>query len=551
MPHRRAGRKPRPKRARRAPPDFPPEIWALVVAISGRQSTGRLCAVSHRFYSIFTPLLYSTTTNMLLSGAQSDLLLRTLGDAHESSLSPNPASVVQTLAVPWLGRGYRRLEARDGLAALRNLVGVPLGGESMRGSALRALEWNVSEGTRQLAKLLSTPGNFPNLKEISVKCKEGAASLALFQIPNLEKIGCSLELSPGRIQATQYAAWPLAWSALGRALKRIPSSSPLLQTLNLKLEMYGGWDTNPSWDSYTGLIKTINQIRFPALTSVELSVTAENFAARVPTADFSPFLLGHLALTRVTLNVDGMRIPSVAEGADLPRLRSFTGSVPQCAAISVCAPELEELSLVFPFIPQEDADDSADPGPPPPPGPSIPKFFPPNVSPSTKRLNLRAINKHNLPSGCDVSPDVLTCLALAFPNITHLDLYLNAQTSPHRDGFSGFTALERLRIRERKDVELPYKHRRKPARVFFPLQKYAPQLAPALPSLPRLTQLDFILLADRSIDEDRLGCPWCDEGWKAPWVPNSLVEYRFGVDRRGGDAGAELVLVGQSVSEES
>ncbi|KAJ7457483.1 hypothetical protein FB451DRAFT_1275021 [Mycena latifolia] len=547
MPHRRAGRKPRPKRARRAPPDFPPEIWALVVAISGRQSTGRLCAVSHRFYSIFTPLLYGTTTNPALSGAQSDLLLRTLGDAHESTLSPNPASVVQTLAVPWFGRGYRRLETREGLAALRNLVGVSLEGEPMRGSALRALEWNVWEGTKQLAKFLGTPGHFPNLKEISVKCKEGAGSLALLQIPNLEKIGCSLELSPGRIRTTEYDARPPSWNALGKALKRLPSSSPLLQALNLKLEMYGGW----TWDNHTGLVKTINQIRFPALTTVELTVTVLHFAARDPAADFSPFLLGHPALTSVTLNLDGMRIPTVEEGAYVPRLRSFTGSVPQCAAISACAPELEELSLVFPFVPQRVSDDAADPDPPPPPGPSIPEFFPPNVSPSVKRLNLRAINKHDLNSGCDVSPDSLTCLALAFPNITHLDLYLTEQTSPHRDGFAGFRALEHLRIRERKHVDFPYTHRRKPARFFFPLKKYAPQLTTALPSLPRLSRVDFLLLADRSIDEDSLGCPCCDEGWKAPWVPNSLVEYRFGVDRKGGDAEAELVLVGQSVSEES
>ncbi|KAJ7451962.1 hypothetical protein FB451DRAFT_1283291 [Mycena latifolia] len=559
MPHRRAGRKPRPKRARRALPDqriirealeVPPEIWALVVAFGGRQATGRLCAVSRRFYFIFTPLLYGATVAWPLTDSQSAaLLIRTLSEAHKSALTPNPASLIQALSVP---RDYRPIDARQELVAVRNLVKLSRGDERMRGSALRALEWNYPARAGELAIFLRASGNFPHLKEISVKYEGEPACLDLIQIPNLEKIGCHLQLSPAireRAASTnfgmtqnepggKYDAWPRSWNALGDALKRLPTSSPRLQALNLKLDM-SQWDTSPSWEGFGDLVKTMNQIRFPALTSVKLAVDVRNCDHGKPAADFAPLLFAHTSLASVTLDVERTRIPTDVHRAQLPRLRSFTGSVQQCAAISACAPELEELCFVFPFDSYRDPDDITN-------SPRfIPSLFPPNIGPTVKHLNVRAVSEWNgLTYGCELSPHALTCLAMAFPNITHLDVYLNPQTNKPRDGFSGFLALEYLCIRERKNMAVS--HRRKPAKTFFSRKKYAAQLSTALPSLPRLLDVEFVLLVDRFVDPDSLGCPCCDKDWNEPWLPNSVVEYRFGVDRTGGEA--ELVLVGQSVS---
>ncbi|KAJ7451985.1 hypothetical protein FB451DRAFT_1283345 [Mycena latifolia] len=558
MPHRRAGRKPRPKRARtgRAIPDqriirdvleAPPEIWALVVAFGNRQSTGRLCAVSRRFYSIFTPLLYGATAGHPVTDSKpAGLLIRTLSDAHTSALTPNPASLIETLSVP---RYHRPIEA---FAALRNLVKLSRGDQPMRGSALRALEWAFPAKAGELAIFLRAPGNFPHLKEISVKYGGEPACLELIQIPSLEKIGCGLELSPeirehapstnvGVAQdedEIRYDAWPRSWNVLGDALKSLPTSSPLLQALDLRVNMSPAWDTSPSWEGFGDLVNTINQIRFPALTSVKLAVNVRDCAHSEPAADFAPFLLAHTSLVSITLDVERTRIPTDVHGAQLSRLRSFTGSVQQCAAVSACTPELEELLFVFPFDPYRDTDDIAN-------SPRfIPSLFPPNINRTVKHLNVRAVSKWNgLTYGCELSPHALPCLAMAFPNITHLDVYLNPQTNKPRDGFSGFLALEHLCIRERKNMAVS--HRRKPAKTFFPRKKYAAQLSTALPSLPRLSDVEFALLVDRSVDPDSLGCPCCDEDWNEPWLPDSVVEYRFGVDRTGGEP--ELVLVGQSV----
>jgi hypothetical protein len=140
--------------------EIPPEIWEQVAAVSGRQAIARLCAASRAFHSLFASLLYSTaTTKPPLTPAQSNLLIRTLSEAHTSWRKPHPVQVVKSFsfAMAW--------DSQQCCDALRNLFEVT-SGQLIRGAALRTLEWNSPE-TDELKTLL-TPGYFPNLKELSV-----------------------------------------------------------------------------------------------------------------------------------------------------------------------------------------------------------------------------------------------------------------------------------------------------------------------------------------------------------------------------------------------
>ncbi|KAJ7100550.1 hypothetical protein C8R43DRAFT_246511 [Mycena crocata] len=91
----------------------------------------------------------------------------------------------------------------------------------------------------------------------------------------------------------------------------IKASSPRLHTLNLSLHASRLWrnDSTPSWDAYTHLISTINQIRFPALMSIQLSVALDFFEPPGPKADLSPFLIDHPLLTDITWDMKELRVP--------------------------------------------------------------------------------------------------------------------------------------------------------------------------------------------------------------------------------------------------
>jgi hypothetical protein len=67
------------------------------------------------------------------------------------------------------------IKLTQSLDALRSLVDnsaldADLSGRLIRGAELRALNWDTEVGADELADLLLTPGYFPNLKELSVKC---------------------------------------------------------------------------------------------------------------------------------------------------------------------------------------------------------------------------------------------------------------------------------------------------------------------------------------------------------------------------------------------
>ncbi|KAJ6554025.1 hypothetical protein DFH09DRAFT_1318684 [Mycena vulgaris] len=446
--------------------DVPPEIWALVVPLAGRQSLGRLCAVSHEFDSIFSPLLYSMTNSPPLTGTQSTLLIKTLAEAHTSSLSPHPAPSIQNIALSdWQG-----ISTLQCLAALKNLCKLPVGGRPMRGSALRTLQRTLP-GITKLGVLLRKPGNFPHLKEISVECTKKRTRFDFMQIPNLEDIKFSLTLyamrtfcSPrytAKARSTmnssgEYEPWRQSWKAFGKALSNLSSTSPLLRTLNLKLRVYaGGNDSTKSlaWDTYTDLMTTINQMRFPALDSINLPIRL-SMVGHGPLIDFSPFMLGHPSLTNVTLNVDGMRHSESLDMVFLPRLRSFTGSLEQCATMSARTRELEHLTIKLP-LPRDlvrITDSSL----------MTTKLFPSTVGPTLTHLNVYAFAEDNVVrvrySHDELSALSLNCLVLAFPNITHLDIFLGEQMIKYLDSFAALPGLEYLCIRECRVVEWELRH---------------------------------------------------------------------------------------------
>ncbi|KAJ7430447.1 hypothetical protein B0H11DRAFT_2393609 [Mycena galericulata] len=367
--------------------EVPPEIWGAVATLSSRQTIAHLCLVSPGFYSIFAPLLYGRTVSPPLTYDQSFLLVKTLSEVDRRALlgDSQPVLLVRSLAIH--GRGG--LEARHGAmsatmchAALRNLSRIP------GGSALRTLKWDMPEHMELLNGML---GYFPNLKEIS-----------FVRTPNLTKLGCRVEFG----WADQGQGGALC-KTLGEALRALPSSSPLLDTLELTL-----WilltGSEPLWDPYRELLATINDLRFPCLISLNLSI--DIFKTRIlhnPTAVavFSPFLHRHPLLADVTLTGGGIR--TAADGAYLPQLRSLTSSVEHYAALLAQAGELERLYIVL-NAPGSRENPTA-------------LSFPPDIGPTVRWLDIVIDEEHVEPY---FPPSSFTCLAAAFPNLTHLNIQI-------------------------------------------------------------------------------------------------------------------------------
>ncbi|KAJ7127874.1 hypothetical protein C8R44DRAFT_873648 [Mycena epipterygia] len=532
--------------------EVPSEIWALIATLTGRQSLARLCAVSQDFYAMFSPLLYSTTSDPPLTKSQSSVLIKILTEV-DISTSQSPVQLIRSLSVPdcW------EIKAQEGHNALRKLFEISMRHPVLRGSALRTLEWN-STGTDDLEC------SFKRL-EISQISKKYRSSFVT--IPDLEKMECCLmlysddeeitddeteeERTVDEIETVQSYAWRSSCQALGEALKLLPSSSPLLRTLSLKLVFYSG---NPPWDAYVDLISTVNGMRFSALTSVEFSVDAApedytgNHPRHMPVADFSSFLFEHPFVTNVTLKVVGMSIPSGPNY--LPRLRSFVGSVEHCAAIAARAQELEELFVVIPDRWHRSQEHPQDP-------PLFTsKLYPPNLSLTVKRFKVFAIQENGSVESArfrrELCPPSLECLVSAFPNITQLEVALSEQMNHYQDSFAALLGLERLCIRDNIYVER--EDWTKPAKIIFPVAEYTSVInTTLLPFTSQLSDVHFMLRGERFIDEDTLGCPCCDDGWFAPWKPDLLVEYRFHVNRQDGKAKLVLVaetVVGDEVSDE-
>ncbi|KAJ7119109.1 hypothetical protein C8R44DRAFT_878616 [Mycena epipterygia] len=521
-------------------PEVPPELWAMVAALSKRNSVASLCAVSHALYALFSPLLY----NMIipsLTESQSIRLIKSFSQTHTSPFKPHTATLIRRLVFPrvcsWLHAKEDQLEPQEYHAALMNLYLAPEDGRSMCGSALRTLAWNLESGIDELAVILQKPGCFPNLKEISVRCRSDA-SFDFVLIPNLEKLEVTWTLGD-MVDKDYNTTWPVLWSAFSAALKTIPLSSPrLLHAFKLTLFLWD-WrrDQSPldgsTWDAYAEMITTINEMRLPALTSLEFAVDTRSFA-HTPSADFLPFLRGHPELTHVTLCIKDMRIPTEVEvAAYLPHLRVFTGSLLNCAAIASRARELEHLFVLFPRS-DNGHDDLL----------SVPTIFPPNVGRTVTRLNVCEVDNY-IPTRYprQLSSQWLDRLVSAFPNITHLDVTLEGRIREYCTSFAALTRLEYLCVRAHQDV---WPDDRESATKIFSAKKLAALIRDVLlPSLVRLSDVNLHLDGDRS--EPATGCESCDEDDRRYGPRDFIVEYRFLVDRAGG-AEPEVTLV-ETMSE--
>ncbi|KAJ7443811.1 hypothetical protein FB451DRAFT_1189846 [Mycena latifolia] len=499
--------------------EVPSELWALVAKSSRRQSLARLCAVSHGFHTVFSPLLYSTaTTNPPLKYKQTALLIETLAATH----SPHPGLFVRRLVFPSYGLD-RRIDGQTCLAALSRLFDAPGDKRPVRGSALRSLEWGARgelQGSMDaLGPLLCTPGCFPNLKEIVIKCPPSCTHFDFLRIPRLEKI--ELDLTAGK-----YEEWLPSWEAFSCELATLPSSSPLLHTLKLQLTMYAPRKSivPPPWDAYSGLLAAINQLRLPVLEVLELSIEAGYFDLPAPETDFLPLLRQHPALKDLTLYMRKVRIPAASEIAlSLPRVRAFTGSLDHCAVVATRARELACLSVSFPQFFNEDA---------------LSRLFLPGAAPTVTQLTVRGVDTNGdfvlFPYA--LSPRSLSCLVLAFPNLTYLDIDISHKMKDYSANLVSLPLLEYLCLRAHKEV--PERAWYRPVAEIFPVAKYATHISmELLPALTQLVDVRVVLGGDRSIEQR--GCTSCDDERREPgplWV-----DYRFWVRRTEGKA--ELVFV--------
>ncbi|KAJ7100566.1 hypothetical protein C8R43DRAFT_1048188 [Mycena crocata] len=513
--------------------EVPAEIWDQVAVSSSRQAIARLCAVSHEFYSIFSPMLYGRTVQPPLPNNKTPLLIRTLRSAHSCAGRPHPAllPVIRNLSISaqWSHRYVwpsLEADAEQYHEALQNLVQVSTAGQLVRGAALRSLEWDIVAGIDELGTLLRTrPGYFPNLREISATSGGSNMSFEFIQIPDLEMISCSLML--GENVDIVYEIWGSLWNTLGEALSTLPSSSPLLHTFKLKLGTFAlpgragldDWDirTSPDWDAYIHLIATINQIHFPALTTLELSVKSD-FWLRSPAADFSAFLFGQPLLSNVALDVDLLRIPTHL--AKLPTLRSFTGSVEDCVVICVRAPQLASVSLMHSGHVDEVQT-------------AFRRF---NPSPTVTSLKYLSVDDNDSEYNSELSPGSLSILGLVFPNIRRLDILISeVDLNDHRDAFVALPHMEYLCVRSRENLEI--EDWEKPAAILFPLAEYVECINSMLPLLPRLSDIHLLLREHRREEPAVRGCESCDEEARqnAMYMSDLLIERRFFVNRTSGE----------------
>ncbi|KAJ7119108.1 hypothetical protein C8R44DRAFT_737933 [Mycena epipterygia] len=279
-------------------PEVPPELWVMMTALS------KLCSKPLR------------------------CLTRILRAVFTASLQHDDRAPVDKFAIylscPRSGAFASKSSSRLVVpAALRNLYLAPEDGRPMCASALRTLAWNLEPGTDELATISKSPA----VSRISRKHQSNAEATR----PSIS-LKCLGRLVMKR---EDYTTWPVLLGAFSAALKTIPSLSPLLHALKLKLYLHD---------------------------------------RRHAQTDFSSFLRGHPQLRHVNLDVKDMRILTETEvPVYLPRLRVFT-------AIAARARELEHLFILFPHSNDEQDD--------------VPTLFPPNVGPTVSWLNVWEIDSY-------------------------------------------------------------------------------------------------------------------------------------------------------------
>ncbi|KAJ7817295.1 hypothetical protein B0H14DRAFT_2843035 [Mycena olivaceomarginata] len=437
---------------------------------------------------VFASILYRNMTDKPpLHQMSTDLLVRTLRESH-SSLKFNPCRLISRLTLP--GSRYLPNELAQCLGALRNLFP----GQVVRGAALRAITWDSSTGTDELADFLSTPGYFPNLRELSVDC------------------------------GLEYALRCM------RAMAALSSSSPLLCSLSLTFDLHVYADSDdrhansriPPWVIDADLKAAINQLQLPALTTFEFILYTSGFSVHNPAMDFSPMLRAHPLLTDITLNIEGNCVPRDVNTTFLSRLTSFTGTVKNCAAILLQAQALRHITMLFPGHAAYDIQKilprtkGRKPAALSPSTLFTPARFPPRAFPGIVSLDARAVDL----AGDDahwarlVDPDALACLAAAFPNLVRLDVSgLVEPLHKYCAGLAALQALEHLCVRvhqHRKPTNTNNDDGHNDKTTFPPRDAITAEVNDGLRVLPALSGVRVLVWGDPAAVYIRKGCPSCN-----------------------------------------
>ncbi|KAJ7270106.1 hypothetical protein B0H12DRAFT_1094572 [Mycena haematopus] len=491
---------------------MPVELWVMVAGFASRSSVACLCSVSHHFCSLFTSILYGNTVEPSLTASQTYLLLQTLSIEKPACSKPHPALLVRDLGLVDDGTILNSPAAMN--KALKRLHFA---------EGLRALHWTLASGVDELGKIFGAPGRFPHLKELAVSCKGTNNNFHFVQIAGLEVFGLDLNLE---CLMDNYDDLPAKLIyKLSESLGMLPSSSPLLHTLQLNLKIPFYEDTFPD-DAYTDLIATVNGLHLPVLATLDLSVDLippELYEYSIdfePETDFSPFLAAHPNLLLLTLHVHGTKLTE--EDEFLPRLRCFQGSFQDAAVI--CAHPRQLQSLVLALIHLDFME-------------LMPSFKTIPLASHSSLTHVRVFaadtEGKTLKISDQLSPTSFRQLVSSFPNVTHLDVVISQRMTMYHDDLILLTKLQSLRIKEyRTRVFGPPIW---PARLVFPPDEYIREFAILLPSLSKLARIEICLLGDIYSDPYEIDY---EEMWLDP--PELTIEYCFSVLRP--PSGAYVVL---------
>ncbi|KAJ6589994.1 hypothetical protein DFH09DRAFT_1359026 [Mycena vulgaris] len=527
--------------------DVPPELWSIIASSLSRQSLAQLCAVSRRFYSMFSRHLYGNIIDPLLTPVQSTHLMKTLSDAQTPDWRPHSATLIRQLGVTSTCRLWNPASTIPIPAAslgLRNLYALIPPSERARGSLLRVLHWHLEASLDDLGRILGVPGHFPNLKELDVSSTGINKNFNFMQIRGLEVLGIKFTLSG---QLTDEDNGNRLCYKLAETIQMLPMSSPLLHTLRLNIIIpYNDEEIFP-WEGYDDLVASINLIHLPVLAALELSVNLYqddgDYPAvdHSPSPDLSPFLSSHPNLLDLSLSVADMKLPE--EISFLPRLRSFKGSFEQSAVICARQRQLEKLVIEMTH-----------------PGFSFdfPTFhtvpLPTHLSLTILRILAADSDGQVVKARNEISPASFSQLAVSVPNLKNLDICLSRNITEYRTDLIRLTKLQTLRVEEYRINR--YKSSRWAVTEIFPPKDYISEFGLFLPFLPQLASIEISLFADNlDWEEDSWSYPEVElqpTGWQDVLFDDSTyemllferpcmkVDYRFSVVRPSSGAYAVL-----------
>ncbi|KAJ6491710.1 hypothetical protein C8R47DRAFT_1070718 [Mycena vitilis] len=443
-------------------------------------------------------MLYTNTIYPPLTGSQSARLVKTLSN-EKTQLSPHPATLIRHLGLKD-GVGPAKFKGKPKLL-VKAFKSLELTALSPRG--LRVLHWSLAVGVDELGKVLGAPGKFPHLRELVVSSDGTNKNFnhpQFIHIPRLEVLGLDIDFTnlinsgaDSFYLEYDHHNFDMLSCKLADALQMLPSSSPLLNTLQLRLKIPFEDDAFP-FSSYDGFIAVLNDIHLPALATLDLCVDltsddllgfgfSGSLVGFLPPTDVFPFLASHPNLADLTLSVLGTDLNK--DILFLPQLRSFQGSFKDAVAICSCQRRLQKLVLTL-------AND-------------VVEFFPTfNSLPLPKHLSLTELRVLAVdPLGSplkmteEFSPESFAQLVSSFPNLTCLDVCINKRMS---------LRLQEYRLRYVGPPSWP-------ARLLFPPTDYTHEIDFLLPSLTQLTDVEIYVLADTLPRHNDCDCDSDDSDW--------------------------------------